>query len=222
MFKLFRKIEPGEFILVGGDTSQGGADSNTAAFMSHEKLDFPLTYKHQGVANDMTNDIFPVLEWIFDVTGVKPVIALERNNGGASEMDRLMKLNLNQKYVVYVMKRKGTTDGVMNGDDETNQLGWVTTAVTRPYLVKDWKYALDNKLVKLYDAEFLEQHKTFVVNRQGKPEAAKGYHDDCVISPAIAWQLYQTEIPERVINNQSAPAWASNLPKWSGYIQRQR
>ncbi len=188
-FRIFRKIERGEFFLIGGDCSQGGEDSNAAAFLSKNNRDFPITYKRQGVANDMTTDIFPVLEWLYDITGVPPVVAFERQNGGVSEMDRLSKLNLNNKYKIYVMKLGGKVEGV----EETKKLGWDTNTASRPILVRDWKYAYDNHLVHLYDQDFIDQHKTFVINGQGKPEAAKGFHDDCVMSPAIAWQLYQTE-----------------------------
>ena len=207
-FRLWRPIKPGEFIIVAGDCSQGGADANTAAFLSHTKLDFPITYKRQGVANDMTDDLFPVLEWLFDITGVRPIVGFERNNGGASEMDRLNKINIKKKYELYVMKRKGNTDEV---DGETKKLGWVTDNSTRPYLVKDWKYAFDNKLVKLYDEEFIKEHQTFVIGSNGKPAAAKGFHDDCVISPAIAWQLYQTEQPPAT--EADLEDLASQLPK---------
>lgn len=196
-FRLWRKIQKGEFIIVGGDCSQGGPDSNTSAFLSKDKRDFPITYKRQGVANDMTDDIFPVLEWIHDVTGIKPVVAFERSNGGASEMDRLNKLNLKKKYVIYQMKHFGKEEDPSNPNKNiSKELGWTTSTLTRPILVKDWRNAIDNKLIRLYDEEFIEEHKTFVINSKGKPEAAKGFHDDCVISPAISWQLYQTEEPQ--------------------------
>lgn len=191
-FRLWRKIERGEFIILGGDCSQGGEDSNTGAFLSKNKLDFPITYKRHGVANDMTDDMFPILEWLCDITGVLPIVAFERNNGGASEMSRLDKLNMRHKYRIYQMRRPSDSDG----DNETKIFGWVTDSASRPQLVKDWRYAYDNRLFKLYDSEFHEEHKTFIINNQGKPEAAKGFHDDCVFSPAIAWQLYQTEEAE--------------------------
>lgn len=200
-FRLWRKLEKGEFILVGADCSQGGADSNTGAFLSKDKRDFPITYKRQGVANDMTDDMFPVLEWLCDITGVKPVVAFERNNGGASEMARLDKLNSRHKFKIYQMIIKGKSDG----DQESKLLGWDTNAATRPILVKDWKYAFDNKLIDIRDPDFIEEHKTFVINSNGKPEAAKGFHDDCVFSPAIAWQLYQTEEPELSNVNVTLP-----------------
>lgn len=205
-FRLWRKLEQGEFLIVGADCSQGGSDSNTAAFLSKDKRDFPITYKRQGVANDMTDELFPVLNWVYDITGVKPVVAFERNNGGASEMSRLDKLNIEHKYVIYVMKLQGSTEG----EQETKKLGWDTNSATRPILVKDWKYAFDNHLTTLSDPEFIEEHKTFILNNQGKPEAAKGFHDDCVISPAIAWQLYQTEEPVRA----STFTTSYNASKW--------
>lgn len=202
-FRLWRPIKKGEFIIVAGDCSQGGDDANTSAFLSHTNLDFPITYKRQGVANDMTDDIFPVLEWLYDLTGLPPVVAFERNNGGASEMDRLNKLNLKKKYTVYVMKLKGNTD---DAADESKKLGFITDSSTRPALIKDWKYAFDNRLVKLYDPDFIEEHRTFITNYNGKPVAAKGFHDDCVISPAIAWQLYQTEeVPRPAITHTEFP-----------------
>lgn len=190
-FRLWRKIERGEFIIVTADCSQGGIDNNTASFLSKNKIDFPITYKRNGVANDMTDDLFPVLEWICDITGILPVVAFERNNGGASEMSRLDKLNMKHKYRIYTMVRPSDAEG----DNETKILGWITDSASRPQLVKDWRYAFDNHLPKLYDPEFVEEHKTFIINNQGKPEAAKGFHDDCVFAPAIAWQLYGTEEP---------------------------
>lgn len=189
MFRLYRKIEHGEFFVIGGDCSQGGADSNVSAFLSVNKLDFPLVYKSQGVAANMTEDVHPILEWIYDNTGIKSVVAFERQNGGSSEMERLKKLNRNNKYDVFIMPKIGTTNE--DSENETNLLGWNTSSATRPILVGDWKDAVDNKLVRIYDEDFVSQHKTFIVNKQGKPEASGSNHDDCVIAPAIAWQLYQ-------------------------------
>ena len=198
MFRLYRKLELGEFIVVGGDCSQGGEDSNVGSFLSVNHLDFPLVYKSQGVAAQLTEAIHPVLEMIYDVTRIKPVVAFERQNGGASEMERLKKLNRNGKYDIFVMPKIGIADD--NGDD-TNKLGWDTTASTRPILIGDWKDAFDSKVPVIYDEDFISQHKTFITNKVGKPVASGTNHDDCVISPAIAWQLYQ-RVPKRYIKRE--------------------
>jgi len=194
MFRLYRELERGEFVLVGVDCSQGGADSNFGSFLSANKLDFPISYEQQGVAANATEDLFPILEWIFDITGIKPVVAFERNNGGASEMERLSKLNRNNKFEIFIMPKIGTTDD----NQETRLMGWNTSSSTRPILVGDWKDAIDCKVIKLYDAEVVKQHKAFIVSKTGKPQASGKSHDDAVISPAIAWQLYQ-RVPIRKI-----------------------
>src|SRR5690606_35932643 len=130
----------------------------------------PLVYSAHGVAAEMTSVIHPVLEWLYDRTQVSPEVAFERSMGGASEMERLNTLNRNGKYRIYLMKKEGTTEG----DKETKKLGWDTNTASRPPLVSDWKQDFDAKLVKLYDEETIKQHKPFIVNKQGKPEATPG------------------------------------------------
>lgn len=203
MFKIYRMPEPGEFFLIGGDCSQGGEDSNEAHFLSKTKLDIPIVYRAEGVASNMTDAVFPFLEWIYDMTGVKPVVAFERNMGGSSEMERLVGFNKNKKYTVFVMPKLGSTDN----EKDSGKLGWDTNTASRPKLIGDWKDAIDKELVRIYDEETIAQHRVFVVNKQGKPEAAKGKHDDAVIAPAVAWQLYQFCNP---VNEEQNNKVASN------------
>lgn len=191
MFKLYRQIEQNEFFVVFGDCAQGGVDSNCVQFMSKTNTDIPMKLKMPGVASSMTPYLHQALEWLYDKTKVKPVVALERNNGGASEMHNLMMMNKNGKYRIYQMKTRGTTDG----QEVEALLGWNTTSATRPQMLGDWKTAYDGHMVQLYDQDTLNEHKTFIVNKAGKPEAAPNTHDDEVISCAGAWQLYQTENP---------------------------
>lgn len=189
MFRLYRELERGEFIVVGGDCSQGGDDFNVCSFFSVNKLDFPLLYRANGVAANMTEDVFPILEWIYDQTGIRPEVAFERQMGGASEMERLKKLNKSNKYNIFIMPKIGTTDA--SDSKDTTKYGWDTNTATRPILIGDWKDTIDNKMITMPDEDFISEHKTFIVNKQGKPEASGSNHDDCVISPAICWQLYQ-------------------------------
>lgn len=213
-FRQYREIVRGEFLVAFGDCSQGGADSNFTQFLSVTNLDFPLVYQKRGVAIQQTQDLFPVLEKIFDVTGFAPVVALERQNGGASEMQRLYDLNLRNKYRCFVMPEFGTTL-----PSETEKLGWDTNSVTRSKMIGEWKNAFDKRMFKIYDEETINQHKAFIV-KNGKPQAAAHRHDDAVMSAAGAFQLFQLCKPEvslqaGSINNQPAPGWVSELPGWS-------
>jgi len=186
MLRLYRRPRAGEFFVVFGDCAQGGSDSNMVQFLSKSNIDVPLVLQVNDVAASMTPILHQTLEWLYDQTKVKPVVALERNNGGASEMERLRLMNRSDKYRLYFMKRDGVT---------TDKLGWVTDMISRPTMIGDWKVAFDSTQVKIYDEVTIDQHRTFISNKRDRPEAAPNTHDDAVISMAGAWQLYQTENP---------------------------
>lgn len=192
MLRLYRRPDPGEFFVVFGDCAQGGADKNFVQFMSTKRLDFPLILSMQGVAAEMTPHLKQALEWIHDVTNVKPVIALERNNGGSSAMQDLMNTNSLDKYTIYFARKEDGTTSDKPGWDTT---GGAHGTGTRPRMLGEWLTAFNAKLVHIYDQETIEQHQTFIVNKHGKPEAAPNTHDDAVMACAGAWQLYQTEKP---------------------------
>lgn len=197
-FRLYRKIEKGEFFVVFGDTAQGGSDKNFSQFMSKTKMDIPLVFSMRGVAAEATPYVHQALEWIYDQTGVRPVFAFERQNGGASEMHTLMKMNVNGKYKLFELKG---ADGLPNGN-----LGWDTNMVTRPKMIGDWKIAFETKLIKVYDQETIEHHQTFITNKNNRPEAAPNTHDDGVMSCAGAFQLYKTEHePSKTKNTRPKP-----------------
>ncbi len=190
MFKQFRPIEKGEFFLIGGDCSQGGEDYNCAQFLSHTKLDVPLVYHAQGVAAQMTPEVYRVAEILYDITGVPPFIGFERNNGGGSEMERLRVLNTKNKYRLFVMPDIGKTEG-----KDTQKLGWDTTSLTRPILIGDEKNIIDVHGIWIYDEETIQELFWFILNNQGKPEAMKGKHDDTVMALGVAIQMHQHVIP---------------------------
>jgi hypothetical protein len=189
MIRMYRKPKLGEFFVVGGDCAQGGIDDNWAQFISKDQIDVPIVLQMSGVAATMTPILHQTLEWLFDVTGVQPVVALERNMGGASEMERLRKLNRLNKYRLYLMRNVGKRDGEVISET----LGFNTDTVSRPRMLGDLKEAIDSTGLTIYDQETITQASTFIVGKNGKPEAAKNTHDDAVMSLAVAWQLYQTE-----------------------------
>lgn len=204
MLRLYRQPQKGEFFVVFGDCAQGGSDSNFVQFLSKSRIDVPLVYQLNDVAAAMTPILHQTLEWLFDKTGVQPIVGLERNNGGASEMRRLIDLNRQQKYRIYYMRKP-------DGSKDMNTPGWNTDVVSRPRMVGDWKEAFKTNQVRIYDEETLLQHQTFITNRSNKPEAAPNAHDDAVMSLAGAWQLYQTEDPIRLDDDDDYDDTSGNI-----------
>lgn len=209
MIRLYRQPKKGEFFVVGGDCAQGGSDSNFVQFLSKDSIDIPLVLQMSGVAASMTPVLHQTLEWLYDKTGVQPIVALERNNGGSSEMERLRLLNRLQKYRLYTYRKLGT----VKGEQQTETLGFTTDSVSRPRMIGDWKEAFDTQQVIIYDEETIKQHRTFIVNKSNRPEAAPNTHDDAVMSAAIAWQLYQTE--EKInLDDDEGPSYYNGLSMW--------
>lgn len=208
MFRQYRKIEPNEKIVVAADTSSGLGDYCAVQFLSKTRIDVPLVYHRKIIATEMTNEIYPVLEKIYDITGNKPVVAYERNAGGVFEMDRLASMNRLGKFTVFKMPNIGVVS-----PSEPSRLGWDTNSATRPAMLSQLKEAIDNKLLRIYDKPTIEELYSFVVvqtTASVKAQAEAGMHDDLVMSLAIAWQLYQTaefeEIPDTTqISDESMP-----------------
>ena len=194
-FRRYRNYQKGEFILVGVDTSWGGTDYCAAQFLSKTSLDIPTVYHSRVLATEMTPLIHLELEEIYDQTGVKPVVAFERNNGGVSEIERLATLNRDGKYRIYTEKTNiGTTDSTEN----TVKLGWTTSSSSRPTMLSMLKEAVDNQLIRIYDKPTINEMFAFIVSQTSsswKAQAEHGAHDDLIMSLAIAWQMYQTENP---------------------------
>ena len=199
MFRQYRPIEHGEFFVIAADTAAGGNDRCAVQFLSKTKLDVPLVFHEQTLATDMTNKIFPVIEKLSDTTGVKPMVAYERNNGGLFEMERLATLNRNGKFDIFLMPTYGTTE-----PDVSKKYGWDTNTATRPKMLSDLKEAIDKHLFAIYDKPTIQELYSFITMKTSsswKAQAENGSHDDLVMSLAIAWQLYQMcEVP---VNNKS-------------------
>jgi hypothetical protein len=201
MFRKYRDFEPGEFVLIFADTAWGGGDFCAAQFMSHNRLDVPLVFHKKCMASDMTPELHNKAQEIAKITGVKPVICYERNNGGIAEIERIVRLNRTNEYTVYQQKRGLGDRGNMQ---ITEKYGWDTTSATRPMMLAGLKEAVDNKLIRIYDKPTITEMYSFIEKQTAtgwKPIAEAGAHDDLVMSLAGVYQMYQSEKPP-VKNNR--------------------
>lgn len=188
-----RKYQRGEFILCFADTAAGGGDFCAAQFLSKTHLDVPVVYHSKTIATEMTPLIHTELERIYDETGIQPVVAYERNNGGVFELDRLVALNRAQKYKVYRLKRNVGNKPTTN---ESPKYGYDTNSATRPAMLAMLKEAIDGELINIYDRPTVNEMFSFVEVRTAsgwKAQAEVSAHDDLIMSLAGVWQMYQTE-----------------------------
>jgi len=190
-FKLFRPYQRGEFIICFVDMAAGGIDNCAAQFLSHKWLDVPEVYHANVTGSYVTPLIHEKLKKISQETGVQPIVAFERQNGGGFEMDRLARLNRYGEYRIYSMKNIDPTGRVI----DTGKLGWDTNLATRPKMLQELKDAIEGQLIHVYHRQTVNELFSFVIKPSGRAEAEEGAHDDLVMALAGAWQLYQTEKP---------------------------
>jgi len=195
MWRRYRKYKQGEFFVVFADTATGAGDYCACQFLSKTNLDVPAVYHSKTIASEMTPLIHLELERICDETGIRPVVAFERNNGGVYELERLATLNRDGKYLIYQTR---INTGTTKTTEKTVKLGWDTNSATRPTMILMLKEAIDNKLLKIYDKPTINEMFSFInvqTSTSWKAQAEVGAHDDLIMSLAGAWQLYQTEDP---------------------------
>lgn len=211
MWKQYRKIESGEFLLFAVDTASGGGDYTACQCLSKTKIDSPIVFHSKVTTSDFIPELVRVLEKVFDLTGVKPVVAFERNNGGAFLMDRVAGLNLAGKFEVFKMPKFGSAN-----PNEPNLLGWTTSSATRPKMLQELKDAIESQLFKVYDRQTLNELLSFVViqtSSSWKAQAEAKAHDDLVMALAIVWQMYQICEPVELGQVDYSDVESYNIPK---------
>lgn len=211
MLRQYRKPDKGEPIIVYADTAVGGTDYCAVQFFSRSKLDYFMVYHARVVGTEMTNSIFPYLERLFDITGVKPVVAYERNNGGAFEMDRLAALNRLGKFELYRMPTAGRIEV-----QAPTKYGVDVNSAVRPVMLGNFKEAVDKRLVGIYDKPTVNELYSFVISTTSsswKAQAESGAHDDLVMSAAGVWFVYENSIARTLEED-------NDLPDDTGWITR--
>lgn len=196
-WRQYRPIEKGEFLLFAVDTASGGGDNTTCQGLSKTKIDVPLVFQSNVTTSDFIPELVRVLERVYDITGVKPVVALERNNGGSFLMDRVAALNLNGKFIVFEMPKFGSVN-----NNEASLLGWSTNTATRPKMLQELKDVIKKQVIKIYDRQTINEFLSFIIvqtSSSWKAQAEKKAHDDLVMALAIAWQMYQICQPEQSV-----------------------
>jgi hypothetical protein len=198
MITTYREIEKGELLVVGCDTSYGANDYCVAQFYSVTKYDIPMVYRAKVACPTMTDELHPILESISVKTNYKPVVAYERQNGGAFEMERLNQLNRLAKYTIFKMPTFGVED-----IEQTRRLGWDTNSATRPEMLSNMQGLINSNAIRIYDEPTIKELFSFVV-KDGKAQAENNSHDDCVMSLAIALKVSQyVEMSKQQLNSNT-------------------
>ncbi|MHB8302243.1 MAG: phage terminase large subunit family protein [Acidobacteriaceae bacterium] len=73
--------------------------------------------------------------------------------------------------------------------EQRGQMGWLTTAVSRPAMVEQVGAVLGIGAEVFSSSRLLDECRTFVRQKDGRTGAAAGTHDDCLMAMAMALQV---------------------------------
>jgi hypothetical protein len=75
--------------------------------------------------------------------------------------------------------------------DDKDDLGFQITAKNRESILAELEEAIRTDLIKINSTRTCDELMTFIINDNGRIEAEKNYHDDLVMSLALAVHAYK-------------------------------
>ena len=157
--------QEGRRYIIGVDAAGGGSEGDYACAEVIERT--------IGLQCAELRGHFPPLELARRVADLGrsygwAMLAVERNNQG---------------YGVLAHLRDMEYENIFEKD---NQLGWLTSAASRPAMIENMAAVLTAEPQFFSSPRLLEECRTFVRRPDGNAAAADGAHDDCVMAMAIA------------------------------------
>lgn len=106
----------------------------------------------------------------------------EVNSCGLAVLNEFKRANYPRIY-----QRQGKDEEFV--EEDTSKLGYKTTVLNRKPGIETLKETLKQQAIIIYDKQIIDECRTFI-NKNGKPQAETGYHDDAVMMLVGLIQLH--------------------------------
>ena len=187
-FWIWEKYDENFSYLMVADVARGdGSDSSTFHIIKLETMEVVAEYQGKPSLDLYSN----MLHQTGHEYG-KCLLVVENNGIGISILEKLIDLGYPNLYYSI----KGTHEFVDHVQGELNNRalpGFTTSTKTRPLIVAKLEEFIRNGLITLYSSRLFHELKTFIWYN-GKPQAMRSYHDDLVMSLAIACWVRDTAL----------------------------
>jgi len=177
--KIYRLPQPGRPYVIGGDTAGEGSDSFVGQCIDNitgvQCATLKNSYEHGMDEGTYAHQMYCLGMWYNEA-----LMAIETNfsTHPQKELERLGY----RKF--FVREREDTYTGAI-----AQSYGFRTDKLTRPVILGNLQGIVREHVELIQDEETLNEMLTFTLNeeRQLRPEAEAGSHDDCVMAIAIAF-----------------------------------
>lgn len=177
--RVYEKPKKNTPYVIGGDTKGEGKDFFAATVIDNSTGKRVASLQMQ-LANSrpFTWQVYSLGVWYNEA-----LIAIEMNFNTAP-IEELQRLKYRRQY-----QRRKYDDYTHS---PTPRYGWKTTGTTRPIIIDKTVELVQDDIDLFTDIPTLEEMLTFVYDKNGRPDAMSGKHDDLLISDMIANEVRAT------------------------------
>lgn len=178
---VYKQPRPGRTYIAGADVAEGVTGGDYSVCVIWDRTTGEEVAMFRGyVAPDRFG--FHLNKWgrMFN----NALMVVEINNHGLTTVTSLKNLLYPQMYF-----RPANFDQV--GTQWSDRLGWKTTKVTRPFMIDDFRQALQEGALAIHSEETLKEMLTFVFDDGNNMVSQSGFHDDCIFASAIGFQGFK-------------------------------
>jgi len=185
---IYEEPEPGERYVLGADTSQGKEDGdwNCGSVMSRKRRREVATLYSRMKPEDFAL----ALNWLARKYNYA-LLGPEANNSG------FVVLHILWSQLFYPNLFFHPNEYNPRAAEGMGQLGWQTNRRTRPQMLHGLRQACAENSIELAFAPRQTEMEVFRLDDQGRPEHPPGFHDDTIITAAIAHRLL--DFPDMMI-----------------------
>ena len=185
---IWEKYQEGTSYLLVADVARGdGADSSVFHIIRTDTMESVAEYQGKPTLDHFSR--------ILNDAGKEYgncLLVVENIGIGISVCEKLRELEYPNLY--YSIKGTHEYVDALTGEYNSNAvMGFTTSTKTRPLIVAKLEEYIRNKLVKPKSQRLFSETKTFIWNN-GKPQAMRSYHDDLIMSLAIACWVRDTAL----------------------------
>ena len=172
-------------VVIGGDTSSGVSGGDNSCLCVRDRETAELMAFYYGLV-DPGEGLCDIVDRLIELWYFGRIWVEKNNTGYAFYAEAKKRAWFPMCYV------RQTVDKTF--DRTTYEAGWVTDPKTRPILMAEYKVAINKGLITEADPRLIKELYTFIYNEKGKEEAQTNYHDDAIMTDAIAWQMRKSPL----------------------------
>ncbi len=200
--------------VIAADVADGGEDSSASHILKCESGEVVAEYKGHINTHEFA-EMLQLYGYKYNIAG----ICVERSGPGIAVVENLVN---NYKYPkIYYTPITDTLSNVRKNQKEQDHMpityfynptyetyingkpGFITTSLTRPQILNRMLLSVQESKIKPKSIRLIDEFKTFVYDvKKQRYQAAKGNHDDLVMSFAILAYVYEVAIKEFQLNQQ--------------------